>query len=219
MIGASYCSQCGSRIAGGNRFCPSCGSPVESDDGNEVATEKQPGLLSKVGNGLAAIVAIPLMIVMSLIGLVLPLLFIAALAWGPSETWDRVQAWIPRGGGEVEAAGCEGFDEWVQGTDDRGQELVRLLEPVTKREVEDPAALQATSNEVRELLRDQEQSNPPPEAEILNDQLVEVYKLSAMLLIALADGDASRMAELDDEYDKLSPLVDEEDKRVRQACL
>lgn len=219
MAGASYCSQCGSTLAGGNRFCPSCGRSVDSDGAHEVATEKPPDLLSKVGNGLAIIVAIPLALVMSLIGLVLPFLFIAALVWGPGETWDRVQAWIPGGGGEAEAAGCEGVEDWMRATSDRGGEVVKLTEPVIRREVEDPVALRAASQDLRELLHDQEQSNPPPEAEVLNDQLVEIYQLSAEFLIALAEGDASEVTRLQDEMERLLPLADEEDKRVRQACL
>jgi hypothetical protein len=93
------------------------------------------------------------------------------------------------------------------------------VEPVVKREVEDPAALRAISDDLKAGATEQRQSNPPTEAVRLNGLLADIYTLLAQITMAGANGNYSTMQAYDAEYRELVPQADAEDKRVRQACL
>lgn len=85
--------------------------------------ERSPGLLARSGSALAAVVAIPLGLIMIVVSTVLPILLVLALIMGPGDTLNMVRAWIPGSGGETRIGTCEGFDDWFQASNDRGNTL------------------------------------------------------------------------------------------------
>lgn len=243
--GKAHCTWCGAVITGGRRFCGACGQAVDEDadddeprtvyrpvppqsqklfkDALDVEQDQSPGMLGKLGRGLATAVGVPLAIVLGLISVVvstaLPILIILALIIGPVDTWNRIRAWVPEFGDETDNTACEGFNDWLNSSNERGNELYALIDPVQKRVVEDPTTLRRISTDIQAIITEQRQSDPPPEAEELNRLLVEIYGNFAEGIMAVANGDFTNMQSYDSEHRELASQADAEDKRVRQACL
>lgn len=213
----SHCTSCGAVVVGEGRFCGSCGKTlVEHDSGDDV--ESSSGVLASIGTALAGILAVPLAVIMVVVSTALPILIVVGLFMGPSDTWSMLRSWIP-GAEETEATGCEGFEDWMNSSNQRASELYALVDPVQKREVEDPATLRSISSDMRVVVNEQRLSDPPPEAETLNGELADLYQLMAQGVAAAANGDYADMQVYDAEYRELAAQADAEDKRVRQACL
>ncbi len=99
----------------------------------DVEEEPSQGLRAKLGTGLISVVAIPLALVVGLISIVistaLPILLILALVKGPGDMWNMVRAWVPGSVGGYESAACEGFVEWFNASNSRGDRLYELVQP------------------------------------------------------------------------------------------
>ena len=217
-IHASFCSGCGEAVKAGQRYCSGCGQLIAGQGVDEVEDESGSGVLSKIGTALAGIVAVPLALVMVLVSTALPILIVLGLLMGPSDTWNMLRSWVP-GAEEAEAAGCEAFEDWMNDTNLRASDLYALIDPVQKREVEDPASLRAIGNDIQLIVDEQRLSDPPFEAERLNGQLVDMYRLMGQGVTATANGDYASLQSYDSDYRELVSRADAEDKRVRQACL
>lgn len=126
---------------------------------------------------------------------------------------------MPGTGGGDENAACEGFREWFDASNARASEVYALIDPVQTREVEDPATLRSISADIQAKVTEQRQSDPPPEAEKLNNLMVDIYGLWAQATMAASNRDIDSLQAYDAEYRELASQADTEDKRLRQACL
>lgn len=135
-----------------------------SRNGRDTESERPHGLLSRLGGGLAAVVAIPLALIMVVVSTAPPILVVLALIMGPGDTWSMLRSWVPGSGGEAGSGACEGFDDWFDASNERGNRLYARIEPVLMREVEDPAALRAISDDLRTGATAQRLSSPSTEA-------------------------------------------------------
>lgn len=215
---ASYCSGCGEAVMARQRYCSGCGQLIAGQGVDEVEDDSGSGVLSKIETALAGIVAVPLALIMVVVSTALPILIVVGLFMGPSDTWNMLRSWVP-GAEEAEAAGCEDFEGWMNASNQRANELYTLVDPVQKREVEDPEALRSISSDMWGLVNEQRLSSPPPEADTLNDLLSDLCRLMAQGVAAVANGNYADMQAYDAEYREIAAQADEEDKRVRLACL
>lgn len=234
-----YCTWCGDAVTGGRRFCSSCGRRVDGEGGVDrvkhpsvsrtpepsrwvdapVDGVEQTGLRRVVGKMLGSVgmaVAIPVMVILSLLSTAVPLLIVVALFMGPGDTWTMVRAWVPGSGGEN--AACAGFDDWYQASADRSQEAARLAESYQSSSATDPASLRSLAAEVDVMATEQRRSNPPQEAVALNGMMVETLELPGEALRAMASGDQDSVRSSIREAERLAPLYDAEEKRVFDLC-
>lgn len=188
-------------------------------DARNTERDESEGLLGKLASALGTLIAVPLGLLAAVISFAIPILIVFALLAGPGDTWRMLSAWVPGSGGDAERSGCADFDDWFDVSNERGSRLYALVEPVQKREVENPAALRDISADIRAIVTEQRQSDPPPEAQKLNSLLADMYDLLAQGTLARANDDYSNMQSFDAQYRDLVSQADTEDKRVRQACL
>ncbi len=243
--GKAHCTWCGAVITGGRRFCGACGEAVDEDadddeprtvyrpaspqspklfkDALDVEQDQSPGVLGRLGRGLATAVGVPLAIVLALISFVistaLPILIVVALFIGPGDTWNMVRAWIPGSGGEEGRGDCEGFEDWYEASSARAERVHALTDPAQTAAVTDPAELRDILNKVRaNALTQRHSSNPPAEAERLNGMMADSFDLIVQANRDALNGDSTNLQAYDSKYQVPARQVNEEETRVRQAC-
>ncbi len=176
------------------------------------------GVLGTVAGG---VVGIPLVLIWTILSIALPILVIGALVMGPGDSWKMVKAWVPGMSAEEESESeaCRGYRDWLSAANERGGRAVALIEPVQKREVEDPATLRRIGTDLRNIANEELRSGPPPEANKLSSLFVEMYEGYAEAIDATVARDYTRYSSLEAEIKRLTTEGDAEDKRVRGVCM
>jgi hypothetical protein len=128
-------------------------------DALDAEPEKPQGLIGKLASAVGMAIAIPLALLVGLIGTVLPILVVVGLFMGPSDTWNMVRAWIPGSGSE--SAACEGFDDWYSASADRSQRILSMLPDDQFDAPADPASLRSYAAEADAMAAEQRRSTPP----------------------------------------------------------
>ena len=189
--------------------------PPENEEG------KSRRALGALGTVAGVVVGIPLVLIWAILSIALPILIIVALVMGPGDSWNMVKAWVPGIGDqeESEREACQGYGNWLAAANERGGRAVTLMDPVRKREVEDPAALRRISADLRTIANEQRQSVPPAEANKLNSLFVDMYDGFAEAIDAAVARDYTRYSSLEAEMTRLGAEADAEDRRVRGVCM
>lgn len=209
-----YCSNCGSRIPEGSSFCSLCGERSIASSFSASSDEARTNpILTFIGGAVGIIFAI----VATIISFALPILFVMALIWGPSATWDRVSAWLP-GVGSPASESCPGFDGWLR---DAELELANWEEEISEfgavtqmSPVEARKAISATERTIEWM----EESDPPTEAQDLANEYIRMLQLTLDILAAYVDEDMTELLILRSDVVDVAESVMFERDSVITAC-